>query len=165
MKYVIALGTNLGDREQQLSKAVAEIEAQLGTVLSRSSVIETDALVLPGAAAQPSYLNSAVLLESSLAPQSLLQALLGIERLLGRERSAELSRWSPRVIDLDIIAAEQSIVSEPGLEVPHPEMHARAFVLVPFCELWPAWRHPILGLTAAELLARLRTDSPISPMP
>ena len=94
---------------------------------------------------------------TTLAPAAILAGLHAIEARLGRDRSCETARWRPRLIDLDLIARGGSGASTtPALRLPHPEMHKRDFVLAPFCEVWPDWRHPVLGLTAAELLAALR---------
>ena len=79
-----------------------------------------------------------------------------VERELGRDRGAEKQRWQSRLIDLDLLAYDEAVIAETDLEVPHPEMHRRRFVLEPFCEIWPGWRHPTIGLTARELLGQLK---------
>ena len=132
--------------------------AELGEIVARSAWLQTPALIHPDdpAKSYPEFLNGAVLLRTTLPPASLLAGLHAIEARLGRDRSAETARWRPRLIDLDLIAIEDLVLDDPALTLPHPEMHKRDFVLAPFCEVWPDWRHPILGLSAAELLARLR---------
>lgn len=126
---IVALGSNLGDRAATLRSALAELE-QLGAVIARSRLYETAPVGPP----QPQYLNAVVLLETGRPPAELLADLLAIEKRLGRERR---ERWGPRVIDLDLIALDDRVVSEDGLTLPHPEAHRRAFVLVPLSEVAP----------------------------
>jgi 2-amino-4-hydroxy-6-hydroxymethyldihydropteridine diphosphokinase len=152
---VIAFGANLGDRQATFAKAAALLAAQVGSIQRTSSLIETAALVLPGEdpLAHPPYLNAAWLISTSLRPRETLQQLLLIEKELGRIRE---KRWAPRTIDLDLIAHDQAIVSSVELTLPHPEMHKRSFVLGPMMEIYPEWRHPVLGRSVAELLSSLR---------
>ena len=158
VRAVVALGANLGDRRATLDQAVALIEAEIGPVVARSAWLETPAMIHPDDPAQsyPEFLNGGVLVQTNLAAGAILAALHRIEARLGRDRSRETARWRPRLIDLDLIALEDLVVDDPTLRLPHPEMHKRDFVLAPFCEVWPDWRHPVLGRTAAALLAELR---------
>ena len=157
-RAVVALGANLGDRQATLDQAVALMGAELGTVAAQSSWLHTPALIHPDDPAQsyPEFLNGAVLLETELPPDALLAGLHRIEASLGRDRSKETARWRPRLIDLDLIAMDGLVLDGEALRLPHPEMHKRDFVLAPFCEVWPDWRHPVLHRTAADLLAELR---------
>jgi 2-amino-4-hydroxy-6-hydroxymethyldihydropteridine diphosphokinase len=157
-RAVVALGANLGDRRAALEQAVALIDAEVGPVVARSGWLATPALIHPDDPAQsyPEFLNGAVLVRTALQAGSMLAALHRIEARLGRDRANETARWRPRLIDLDLIALEGQVVDDGALRLPHPEMHKRDFVLAPFCEVWPDWRHPVLGRTAAALLAELR---------
>jgi 2-amino-4-hydroxy-6-hydroxymethyldihydropteridine diphosphokinase len=125
----IGLGTNLGDRELNLRRALERLE-ELGPVRA-SSIRETDPV---GVTDQPKFLNAAAELATELPPRELLERLLEIERELGRDRAAE-RRWGPRVIDLDLLLFEEEAIDEPGLTVPHPRLADRRFVLEPLCEL------------------------------
>jgi len=160
-RTVVALGANLGDRQATLDRALELIAAEVGPLAARSRWHETPAMIHPDdpAKSYPAFLNRAVLARTSLAPVAILRALHAIEARLGRDRARETARWRPRLIDLDLVAVEDLVLDEPSLRLPHPEMHKRDFVLVPFCEVWPAWHHPVLGRTAEELLAGLRADT------
>ena len=96
----------------------------------------------------PEYRNGVAIVEAAKGPQEVLAALLKIERSLGRERAA---RNAARTLDLDLIAYGRRVVDEPGLTLPHPRAHKRAFVMGPLAEIAPDWRHPVLGATAREL--------------
>jgi 2-amino-4-hydroxy-6-hydroxymethyldihydropteridine diphosphokinase len=125
----LALGSNLGDRLENLRRAAALLGARDGVRLLRSSrVYETDPVGPP----QPDYLNVVVEAQTTMPPRGLLKACLGVEDEMGRIRT---ERWGPRVIDVDILTYGDVEVDEPGLVVPHPRMHERAFVLAPLLEL------------------------------
>ena len=129
MLAYIGLGSNLGDRELNLRRALERLE-ELGPVRA-SSFRETDPV---GVTDQPKFLNAAAELATELPPAELLERLLEIERELGRERATE-RRWGPRVIDLDLLLFGEEAIDEPGLTVPHPSLADRRFVLEPLCEL------------------------------
>ena len=129
----VGLGANLGEREETLRAAVAGLEATGGVeVVAVSAFRETDPV---GYVDQPRFLNGAVALETSLTPRELLDALLAVERSLGRTRDGP--RFGPRKIDLDLLLYGDESLDEPGLTVPHPRLHERAFALEPLAELEP----------------------------
>jgi len=144
---VIALGSNLGDRLANLRAAVAELEARGISVLQRSGVWETP----PVPADQPPYLNAALVTETALAPLSLLAELKAIEHYLGRRPER---RWGPRPIDLDILFYGDSRIDLPDLQVPHPRILERAFVLAPLSDVWPGGL-PVLGIDPITALAAI----------
>jgi 2-amino-4-hydroxy-6-hydroxymethyldihydropteridine diphosphokinase len=151
----IALGSNLGNRLDHLRAGVAAIAALPETRLTAiSSAIETPALVSASAPPGPDYLNSIVLVETSLQPRDLLARLLEIERARGRERHPG-SRWEARTLDLDLLFWGDRVVDEPSLRLPHPEMHRRRFVLQPLVQVARDWVHPLLRRSVAELLREL----------
>jgi 2-amino-4-hydroxy-6-hydroxymethyldihydropteridine diphosphokinase len=130
VRAFLGLGSNLGDRLANLQRAVDLLAARPGiTLVGSSRVYETDPV---GGPPQPDYLNAVVELRTTLAPRDLLQACLAIEVEMGRERT---ERWGPRIIDVDVLTYGREEINEPGLEIPHPRMHERGFVLVPLLEL------------------------------
>jgi 2-amino-4-hydroxy-6-hydroxymethyldihydropteridine diphosphokinase len=130
----VGLGANLGDREATLGRAIELLGRRRGVdVVAVSSFRETDPV---GYLDQPRFLNAAAALDTSLSPQELLGALLEVERELGRVR--EGPRYGPRTVDLDLLLMDELVLDEPGLELPHPRLHERAFALEPLAELDPA---------------------------
>lgn len=131
MKSYLGLGSNLGDRVENLKAAVSLLDAVDGVHVTRSSrVYETDPV--GGPEGQPSFLNAVVEVETSLDARALLEACLGVERQMGRVRS---ERWGPRNIDVDLLTFGHERIDEEDLTVPHPLMDERLFVLAPLLEL------------------------------
>ena len=150
MRAFVGLGSNLGDREKTIARAVELLaESDHVDVVAVSSLRETEPW---GPVEQPPYLNGAVELETDLPPRALLDVLLAVEQAFGRDRTGE--RWGPRTIDLDLLLYDSVEVDEPGLTVPHPRLHERRFALEPLAELAPDAVLPGRG-RVSELLAAL----------
>ncbi len=132
----VALGSNLGDRLEHLRSALTRLQTSLDD-LRASSVFETEPVPDTD---QPPFLNACVAGRTRLTPRQLLSALQGAERAAGRRSTEE--RWGPRVLDLDILLYGEQVIRQPDLEVPHPRMRERAFVLVPLAEIAPHWVIP-----------------------
>jgi 2-amino-4-hydroxy-6-hydroxymethyldihydropteridine diphosphokinase len=146
----VGIGSNLGNREGLVQSALRALDEEEGIeVEAVSSVRETDPV---GVVGQPKFLNAAARVSTTLPPRELLQSLLSVERALGRTRDGP--RFGPRTIDLDLLLYGDETVSEPGLEVPHPRLHERRFVLEPLVELDPDLAVPGKG-RVRELLAAL----------
>ena len=139
MRAYVGLGSNLGGREATLREALTRLgEFDEIAVVAVSSFRETDPV---GNVTQPRFVNAAAEIETSLGPRELLGCLLEVERSLGRDRSRE-ERWGPRTVDLDLLLYGEETVREAGLEIPHPRLAERAFVLAPLLELDPGLRLP-----------------------
>jgi 2-amino-4-hydroxy-6-hydroxymethyldihydropteridine diphosphokinase len=148
MRAYIGLGSNLGDREETIRRALDALGRRT-SVVAVSSFRETEPW---GVEEQPPFLNAAAAIETELPPRELLDTLLSIERGLGRVRSG--MRYGPRTIDLDLLLYDELELDEPGLTVPHPHLHERRFALEPLAELEPALVVPGRG-TVSDLLRRL----------
>jgi 2-amino-4-hydroxy-6-hydroxymethyldihydropteridine diphosphokinase len=140
----LSLGSNLGDREENLREAILRLET-MGEVVKVSALYETEPV---GYAAQPWFLNCAVQLETEKMPRQLLQAIRGVEQRMGRRR---MRKKGPRKIDIDILLFGSSVVDTAELVIPHPAMHERRFVLEPLAEIAPDARHPVFKRTIREL--------------
>jgi len=152
----VAVGANLGDREATFARVIRSIEGERDLLLLAASPVFETAPV--GPAGQDAYLNAALELRSWLAPLELLRRLQAIEASLGRDRGREAARWGPRLIDLDLVFFGDRCIDLPDLVVPHPRAHERAFVMRPMAELAPRFRHPVVGVSLAEI-ARERPDA------
>lgn len=153
----LGLGANVGDRERNLLAARRGLESRGFRVTALSSLYHTEPVDAPP---QEWFLNAVAGGETALSPEALLQACLETERALGRVRDVPRG---PRTIDLDLLLYADVVREGPGLVVPHPRMHERRFVLVPLAEIAPGARHPVLGLTAAEMLRRCPDRAQVQP--
>ncbi len=160
-RIFIALGSNLGDRDGHLHGARRRLAANRDIlVVAASCIYETTAV---GPAGQGAYLNAVLEIATPLAPIDLLALLLEIERAEGRDRGVRSVRWGPRTLDLDLLLYGGVCLDEPGLTLPHPHLHERAFVLEPLCELAADLEHPLIGGRLDEHLARCRDPLNVRP--
>lgn len=145
----IALGSNLGDSRHTLHQSLAEIHCPPTIELvAQSSLYQTVAIGPP----QPDILNACALLNTHLSAGDLLQRLLAIEQRFGRVRR---DRWGPRTLDLDLLFYGQAVIAESALQIPHPRLRERAFVLIPLAEIAPAWQDPVTGKSVQTLCRAL----------
>lgn len=134
----LALGSNMGDRAKHLADACKRIEGEIGKIARKSKVYETQPI---GQEGQEWYYNQVIMINTTQDPRGLLELISRIERDMGRIRK---EKWGPRTIDIDILLYGKRVVRDKGLEIPHPEMHKRAFVLAPLMEIAPELEHPVL---------------------
>lgn len=147
-KYInvyLGLGSNMGDRAANLKSAAALISKLIGKIAKQSHVYETAPW---GNTEQEAFLNQVIMINTTLDPRDLLDATNKVEREMGRVKK---EKWGPRIIDIDILFYGKRIVRDKGLEIPHPELHKRAFVLVPLMEIAPELEHPVLNKPIDEL--------------
>jgi 2-amino-4-hydroxy-6-hydroxymethyldihydropteridine diphosphokinase len=160
-KYInvfLGLGSNMGDRAANLRAATNLIVNKIGKVAKKSHIYETQPW---GNTEQEPFLNQIIMVNTMLDPRNLLDKISSIERELGRERRRDKEKWGPRTIDIDILFYGKRVVRDKGLEIPHPELHKRAFVLVPLMEIAPDLEHPILKKQIDELYMNCGDDSDV----
>lgn len=151
--YLINLGSNLGDRRLNLSRAMRAVGAEFGD-FEMSHVVESEPW---GFDSTNSFLNVGMAFNSDLPPEEVLGRLQRVERSISPAPHRDASGvYADRVIDIDIVAVDREIIDTPSLRVPHPSLAERRFFLEPLAELAPGWTHPESGLTASQMLARLR---------
>jgi 2-amino-4-hydroxy-6-hydroxymethyldihydropteridine diphosphokinase len=151
---VVGLGANLGDAKASVLEAIAVLDLLPSTRMLRASKLyRTPAW---GQVEQPDFINAAAVLQTGLGARTLLERLLAIERDFGRIRTAG-ERWGPRTLDLDLLLFGDAVIDEPGLQVPHPHLHERAFALLPLAEIAPELTIPGAG-RVGELAAVMASD-------
>jgi len=153
-KYVLLTGSDLGNREANLELALKLIDIHIGNILQTSDAMESEPW---GFESDTRFLNQAILVQTGLQPQTLLQEILRIEQEIGRVRKE--TQWVSRIIDIDILCAEQRIYHTEELSVPHKHVHERSFALAPLCQLVPNWAHPLLRKTYYQLLQEVTEPS------
>ncbi len=154
-KVFLGLGSNLGNREENLLKAQKLIDKKVGKVHSKSSIYETAAW---GITEQNAFLNQVLEIETVFSPDAVLHLLLKIEKNMGRIREI---KWGERSIDIDVLYYNNEIISTENLVVPHPFIQERKFVLVPLCEIAPVFIHPRLKQSNLELLEKCQDSGEI----
>lgn len=159
----IGIGSNLGEKTQNCLEAIQMIQAHPDCeVLRASSLYETEPLTLNATENSAWYANAVIKIRTYLNPYKLFQFLQDIEQKLGRP--AEREKWSPRVIDLDLLFYNNDLIKTESLKVPHPELHKRRFVLEPLVEIEPDFIHPIKGESSQTLLAKLVDNNKVVPL-
>jgi 2-amino-4-hydroxy-6-hydroxymethyldihydropteridine diphosphokinase len=151
MEIYIGIGTNLGNREENIVRAIEEM-GKFCKILKKSQIYETTPV---GFLDQDDFLNLVVQIETSLEPQNLLKELKKIEKKLGRKDTV---RFGPRIIDLDILFYDDIVFVSENLQIPHKRMHERKFVLVPMCDIASSFVHPKFNKTCLEIYKELDTD-------
>jgi 2-amino-4-hydroxy-6-hydroxymethyldihydropteridine diphosphokinase len=149
----LGLGTNLGDREANLTKAQELIRKSIGSIDSCSDIYETEPW---GFQSENNFLNMVISVHTELKPADLLKKLLNIEDQLGRIRDSH--QYISRTMDIDILLYRNTVINKRDLKIPHPLIQDRRFVLVPLCEIAPEMIHPVLNKTFAVLLKECRDE-------
>ncbi|MBT1702321.1 2-amino-4-hydroxy-6-hydroxymethyldihydropteridine diphosphokinase [Chryseosolibacter indicus] len=142
----LSLGTNQGNRKENLNKALARIAQDIGKVTKLSSIYSTKPW---GKKDQDDFLNQVILIETTFDPTNLLDKILNIERDLGRVRE---EKWGPRIIDIDVLFYGDVVINIPELTIPHPAIAERKFILIPLDEISPEYVHPLLNKKVRTLL-------------
>lgn len=150
----VGFGANLGDPLETYARAIEVLELKLGPLQAESWMYESKALTLSGTESQSNYINSVLAFETMLSPREILVVLLETELIFKRDRK-DAPKWAPRPIDLDVLFVDDLVIEEPGLTIPHPELHKRDFVLCPLVDIAPNLIHPHLNETVESLESSL----------
>lgn len=156
MKLLLALGANIGAKEEQLRTAIRALETRVGTLLKCSRFYTTAPV---GFASDNTFVNAVVLLETTLSPETILDITQQIEREQGRTSKTVNGIYTDRTLDIDLLACDNHIINTPSLQLPHPRLHQRRFVLEPLCDVHPEGIHPLLNTTYNTLLMKLNTGT------
>ena len=148
----ILFGSNQGDKEALLEQACTLINDRCGLLVERSSAYTTEPW---GFEAEEWFLNELLVVETEMEPDELMDALLGIEKELGRVRDPKKKGYTSRTVDLDILYYGDKVINTEKVTVPHPRLHLREFALLPLCEIIPDFLHPVFNLSQTQLLERL----------
>lgn len=149
------LGSNLGDRNRYLKEALQHLENDVGRLIRKSAVYETQSW---GVSGLPDYLNQVVEMETLFLPHQILEKTQHIEEILHRQRT---KKWDSRTIDIDVLFFGMEVIDLPQLKIPHPQIQNRLFTLVPLNELIPSFVHPVLKKTIQELRDNVQDDLPV----
>ena len=155
----LCLGGNVGDTHDYLNRAIGLIESRIGKTVQLSGIYQSEPW---GLECSQWFLNQVVAVETELEPNAVLERCLQMESELGRTRSG--NDYEPRTIDIDIIFFGHQIISQPDLQVPHPLMHRRNFVLQPMCDVAADFVHPVIGKTVSQLLEECDDKSAVTPL-
>jgi 2-amino-4-hydroxy-6-hydroxymethyldihydropteridine diphosphokinase len=160
MRVTLLTGSNAPDREAILHRTATLLAERVGPIVSRSRIYTSAAW---GFSSEEPFANQALRLETSLTPIEVLDAALGVEQIVGRDRAQEArekelsgERYASRVVDVDVMFCDDEIISEPRLQVPHPLLHERDFALEPLCEIMADYRHPQLGRSLKDIYFELK---------
>jgi 2-amino-4-hydroxy-6-hydroxymethyldihydropteridine diphosphokinase len=160
MLAYIGIGSNLGEKVENCRRAIEAIGSDArNRVVGCSRLFRTEPV---GKKDQEWFINGVAAVETTMSPRELLEFLLSIEKEMGRAR---IERWGPRIIDLDILFYGDRVLNEEGLQIPHPRLHERRFVMVPLKDIAPDLVHPIFQRTVSQILGELNATDEVSPVP
>ncbi len=159
MHVFLSLGGNLGNTQEIFERCYPMIENKVGPILKQSSLYRTAAW---GLTEQADFINQVILIESDLRPEEILTEIQAIEQALGRERKIT---WGPRTLDLDILFIDQQIIRTADLQIPHPHIQDRKFILIPMQEIAGTYEHPVFNKTMIQLLQETNDETAVNLIP